>query len=654
MGRPSISERIAAVPLEPGVYLWKNAAGAVLYVGKAKQLRTRMRQYLTGRDERVKIPYMMEQVADFEYIVTASEHESLILEKNLINQYDPPFNVDYRDDKSYPYIALTKGDRFPALKYTREKHVPSTRYFGPYTDARAARQMIDLVRRIIPICSTRCAQWRELARKLDAARGGGHEAALATLKASGLGKPCFDYHVGLGPGPCCGACTEAEYADHAARIERFLSGNRHEFVAELDEEMRMAASELDFERAARLRRRIEVIETLEDKQRVTSAHDLDCDVVGFSREETITGVNVFVIREGSIIISNEFILDKGLDVPTDDLVETFLIRYYDEAGSIPHQVILAELPEDPDALAAWLTEKRASSHGAKVTLQVPRRGERKELLRMAEVNAMHALMRFKMSTRYDEERINQALLQLESALALPAPPLRVECFDISTIHGRHSVASMVVFSAGRGDRGQYRRFKMRLETDEANDVAMMREVISRRYAPERMADGRFGSRPDLIVVDGGKPQLNATRAQLAAMGLSDIPLVGLAKADEELFVTWDEAPVVLPSGSAGLYLVKSIRDEAHRFAITYHRELRGKAMTVSLLDTIDGVGPTRRKALLRQFGSLRALRTATLEEIAAVKGLPRPVAEAVFAELHSEHGDTEEQATGLNDDAGGE
>jgi len=633
----TIRERIDAVPLLPGCYEWKDAEGNILYVGKAKQLKNRMKQYVLGQDERAKIPLMMELVADFDYIVCNTETEALILEKNLIQQYHPPFNVDYRDDKSYPFIALTCGDRFPAIKYTREKHVSTTRYFGPYTDARAARRMVDVARRVIPLCSAQCAQWRQLARKLE----GADEATAAELERNGLDRPCFDSNVGLGPGPCCGGCTVEEYAENVERVARFLSGNRREFIDELDGEMRAAAADLDFERAARVKKRIETLESLKEHQRATLAHDLDGDVIGFYREETISAVNVFVVREGSIIISNDFVLDKGLDVPTEDLVEAFLLRYYDTATDIPHEVVLADLPENPETMEEWLTQKLASPHGAKVHLQVPQRGERHDLLKMAQVNAGHALMRFKMSTRYDEERINTALLQLESALALPTAPLRIECFDISTIHGRHSVASMVVFTSGRSNTSQYRRFKIRMDSPEANDVAMMREVFSRRYAPDRMADERFGARPDLIVVDGGKPQLNATRAQMAEMGLSDIPLVGLAKADEELFVTWDDEPVVLPSGSAALYLVKNVRDEAHRFAITYHRELRGKAMTVSILEDVPGLGPKRRKLLMRTFGSMKRLRAAGVDEIAAVPGIPRAVAEEVFATLH-EDADAEE------------
>lgn len=632
----SIRELVEAVPLDPGCYEWKDAAGQILYVGKAKQLRNRMMQYVTGQDERAKIPFMMEQVASFEYIVCTTETEALILEKNLIQQYHPPFNVDYRDDKSYPFIALTCGDRFPAIKYTRERHVPKTRYFGPYTDARAARRMADVVRRIIPICTASCAQWRQLGRKLDAADG---DEEVALIEKTGVDRVCFDHNVGLGPGPCCGACTEEEYARNVERVSRFLTGNRREFIGELEDEMHAAASALDFERAGRVKKRIEVLESLQDKQRAVLPYDVDDDVIGFFREETISAACVFVVREGCIIISNEFVLDKGLDVPTDDLVEAFLLRYYDSATDLPREVVLAMLPENPASMEEWLTEKLASPHGAKVCLKVPQRGERHDILRMAEVNARHALMRFKTAARYDEQRTNKALLQLESALALPVAPLRIECFDISTIHGRYSVASMVVFSGGRSNASQYRRFKIRMESPEANDVAMMREVFARRYAPDRMSDERFGARPDLIIVDGGKPQLNATRAQMAELGLSDIPLVGLAKADEELFVTWDDEPVVLPSGSEALYLVKNVRDEAHRFAITYHREIRGKSMTVSVLDEVAGLGPKRKKLLLKAFGSLKKLRAADVEQIAHVKGIPHAVAEETYATLHEQDGE---------------
>ncbi|MDR3052278.1 MAG: excinuclease ABC subunit UvrC [Coriobacteriales bacterium] len=646
---PSIKEQLAAVPQLPGVYLWKDASGAVLYVGKAKLLRNRMRQYANLQDERAMVPLMMEQVASFEYLVTASEHESLVLEKNFINQYNPPFNVDFKDDKSYPFIAITKGDLFPAIKYTREKPLVSSRYFGPYTDARAARMMIEVARRVVPICSASCVEWKRLKRRLEHGQGvedtgdkedsserdarQGDGAATSRPTSFSHDKPCFDYHVGLGPGPCAGACTPEQYAGNVRQVERFLSGHRREFLARIEDEMLSASAELDFERAARSKKRLDTLRSLEDRQHVVLSPTLNVDVIGFYREETITGVHLFTVREGVVIISNEFILDKGLDVSDGDLVGTFLLRYYEQATSIPREVVLATQLEDAAVIAGWLTTRLDSKRGAKVRLTVPSRGERHELLELAQRNAKHSLMRYKVRTRYDEERKNAALLQLESALALPAAPLRIECFDISTIHGKHSVASMVVFTAGGPDKAQYRRFKVRLDTGEANDFAMMSEVLGRRYAPERMADERFGKRPDLLIVDGGKPQLTAALDQLAALGL-DIPVAGLAKQDEELFVPWQERePVVLPSGSAALYLVKQIRDEAHRFAITYHRELRGKAMTASALDDVVGLGAKRKKLLLRAFGSLKHIRAASVDELAAIKGIPRAVAEEVCAVL---------------------
>ncbi len=618
---PNLAEQLKTVPREPGVYLWKDAAGGILYVGKAVDLRARMQQYVAGTDERVKIPMMMEQVRSFDYIVVANETESLVLEKNLIQQYHPPFNVDYRDDKSYPYIALTCGDAFPAIKVTREKRREGTRYFGPFTDARAARETVDAVRKIVPICLAQCAEHKALCRRLEAGR------------AAAEGKACFEFHIGKGAGPCCGAVAAEEYAPLVARVERFLSGRRGEFVGELEAEMRAAAAELDFERAGRVKKRLEAIEALCEKQKAVLAHAVDLDVVGFFREETIAGVHVFVVREGRIIRSNDFVLDKGMDVPEEDLVGQFLLRYYAETAELPHEVVLAQRlsEETRGPLEAWLTERLASRHGAKVRVKVPQRGEKAQLLEMAEVNARHALMRFKTRTRYDDERTNRALLQLESALALPAAPMRIECFDISTIHGNYSVASMVVFTDGKPDVGQYRRFKIRQDFGEANDFAMMSEVLARRYSPERMADERFGARPDLLVVDGGKPQLTAALQQLEALGL-DIPVCGLAKRDEEVFVPWaEEGPIVLPSGSPSLFLIKHVRDEAHRFAITFHRELRDKGMVASILDEVPGLGPKRKRALLRAFGSVKRMREATLEELAAVPGIPQQVAEDVFA-----------------------
>lgn len=622
---PSLAEQVAKVPTSPGCYLWKDAAGEVVYVGKAKNLRARMRQYVTLQDDREKIPLMMQVVRSFDYVVVGSEHEALVLERNLIAQYRPYFNVDFKDDKSYPYIAITESDVFPAIKYTRERHRKGTRYFGPYTDARAARETIDTLRKVVPICLATCAEWKRARRLLERDPD---SAAVANIMLAERCRPCFDYHVGRGPGVCAGMVDTVEYARNVRQVERFLRGQRSEIVGELTEQMRAAAADLDFERAGRLKARIDGLAALDDRQQVTFPTSVSLDLIGVYREETISCACVFVVREGRTVRSVEFVLDKGLDVPEEELVGGFLKRYYDETSDIPAEVDLPVDLEDAEVVAGWLAERR----GHAVRIHRPRRGEKRRLLDMASDNARHALMRYMVRTGYADDRTNKALLQLESALALDAPPMRIECFDISTLHGAFTVASMVVFTNGRPDKSQYRRFKVRMQLDEANDFASMEEVLGRRFAPERMADGRFGSRPDLLVVDGGKPQLTAAMGQLAELGL-DIPVCGLAKADEEVFVPWDDTPVVLPSGSPSLYLIKQVRDESHRFAITFHRELRDKAMTRSVLDEVPGIGPKRKRALLKRFGSLRRLREASEEEIAATPGVPADVAHALWCAL---------------------
>ena len=620
-----LAAEVARVPTEPGCYLWKDEAGTVIYVGKAKSLRARLRQYVTLTDDRAKIPLMMQVAQSFDYVVVGSEHEALVLERNLIAQYHPYFNVDFKDDKSYPYIAVTESDVFPAIKYTREKHRKGTRYFGPYTDARAARETIDTLRKVVPVCLATCVEWKRAKRLLEKDPS---QAAVANLMLAERCRPCFDYHVGRGPGVCAGMIDTVAYARNVSQVESFLQGNRSAIVGELTDQMREAAADLDFERAGRLKARLESLSALDVRQQVMFSSSVSLDLIGFYREETISCACVFVVREGRTVRSVEFVLDKGLDVGEEELAEGFVKRYYDETADIPAEVNLDCELADAELLEGWLSEKR----GHAVRLHRPQRGEKRHLLDMAAANARHALMRYMVRTGYADDRTNQALLQLESALALDAPPMRIECFDISTLHGSFTVASMVVFTNGRPDKSQYRRFKIREGFGEANDFASMSEVLGRRYAPERMADERFGARPDLLVVDGGKPQLTAAIEQLAQLGL-DIPCCGLAKADEEVFVPWDETPVVLPSGSPSLYLIKQVRDESHRFAITFHRELRDKAMTVSVLDDVEGVGPKRKRILMRRFGSLKRLRAATEEEIAATPGIPAEVAHAVFETL---------------------
>lgn len=658
-----LKEQINDVPMLPGVYLWKDKDGIVIYVGKAKALRARMRQYVNFDDDRAKIPMLVSQIDSFEYIVVENERESLILERNLIDQHKPFFNADLKDDKSYPYIALTTDCAFPSIKFTREKRRAGVKYFGPYTNSRAARNMIDVVRRVVPLCSANCAEWKRLQRQCSKAgsvacgRLSTHADLCARDQATAPAppafssqtvpelvegpstsqyiRPCFDASVGLAPGACCGKISREEYMENVGRAERFLNGERSEILHELRAEMQEAADNLDFERAKRLKERVDTIEALSDFQHVDFDPQTNIDVVGFWREETIAGVHVLIVREGKIVNSNEFILNKGLDVPFEDLQNNFLLKYYNMSDSVGREVVVRDCAEQlEEDFGEFLTEKLANKHGAKVHFVEPKRGEKLDLLQMAEINAKHTLLRHKVKSGYDDSRINDALLQLESALALPSPPHRIECFDISTNHGTYTVASMVVFTNGKPDKSQYRRFKIKAQLEEANDFLSMQEVMKRRYCAERMADERFGSKPDLIILDGGKPQLTAAVEMFRELGIDDISLCGLAKRDEEIFTTWnDEGPVVLPSGSASLYLVKSVRDEAHRFAITFHRELRRKGQTKSILDEVEGVGPKRKKAILKAFGGFKKLREATEQEIIDSRVVPEDVAKEIYLVL---------------------
>lgn len=623
---PRLKKLVQEAPTSPGCYLWKDANNKVLYVGKAKNLRARLLQYVNLDDTRPQIPRLMEQAKSFDYVVVDTEHEALVLEINLIQNYHPPFNIDLTDDKSYPFIAITTEDDFPALKYTREKHNPNTLYFGPYTDAHAARLAIDIVRKVCPLCVATCAEWKKCKRKLGRIKD--TQEALAEFAKDG--RPCFDYHVGKGPGVCTGAIDAPTYAEHVELAKQFLTGKHKPLIALLKKREQEAARALDFEKAARYKRREEIIEALDGEQKVYLAHTSDVDVCGIWREAGHAAAFIFCVREGRVVRTCEFILHKGAEAAKEELTSSFLAQYYTQTNDIPKLIDVSHLPSDTGALEKMLREK--SGHA--IHIAAPTRGERAKLLASATLNARHALMRYDFKTGYKDKQINRALQELETALALEKPPLRIECFDISTLHGAHTVGSMVVFERGRPNKAQYRRFKIHEDFGEANDIASMREVFYRRYAPSRMQDARFGQKPDLIIVDGGRPQMHAAQQALAELDL-DIAVVGLAKADEELFVTYQKAPVILPQGAQSLYLVKQIRDEAHRFAITYHRLLRSKAMTLSILDEIPGIGPKRKRALIKQFGSIKKLKQASKEEIEQVEGISPELAATIHTYLQA-------------------
>jgi excinuclease ABC subunit C len=603
----SLKEQLARVPDAPGVYLWKDAAGEVLYVGKAKSLARRMASYLS-RDVGTRISLMVAQATSFDFIVTANEVESLILECTLIKRHRPPFNVRYRDDKSYPFIAVTTGDTFPRIHFTREKHKPDTRYFGPYTDARAARATIETLKRVFPLRTCR-----------------GEEPG------RGSGSPCLSYHIERCLGPCVGAVTPEAYGEVVGQVSRFLSGKERQVREELERSMREAAGRLDFERAARLRNRVRAADSVLAKQKVVGARSLDLDVVGVASEPGIAAVQLMSVRRGVLVASDAFILDKGDEMEPDELLEGWMLAHYSEASHVPREFVSAVAPRGQEALEAWLTALRGGR--GKVRLTVARRGDRLRMRELADENARQSLIRFMTRTRFEEDKANEALSQLRDALQMPSAPFRIECYDISNISGKQAVGSMVVFTGGFASKKEYRRFRIRLP-GEPNDVAMTAEVLRRRF--KRHAEqptGRFATLvPDLVIVDGGLPQLGAARQVMGELGIDDVALAALAKKNEELYVPDRAAPVRLAPASAGLHLLQRIRDEAHRFAVEYHRELRGKAMTRSALDDIAGVGPVTRKKLLRHFSSMAKMRAATVDELRAAR-VTRPQAEAVHDRL---------------------
>lgn len=602
------------MPDAPGVYLWKDADGSVLYVGKANSLAKRMGQYLS-RDIGARIALMMAQARGFDYVVTANEVESLVLECTLIKEHRPPFNVRYRDDKSYPFIAVTTGDSYPRIAYTREKHNSDTRYFGPYTDAKAARDTIETLRRVFPVRTCR-----------------GHEPGKST------GSPCLLYHIQRCLGPCIDAVDEEEYGVVVKQVCRFLEGKERQVLDELGREMKRASDGLEFERAARIRNRIKAAEHVLARQKVVSGKGQDMDLVGVATVEGAAAVQVFAVRSGVLVSSDAFILDKGDELELEELLEGWMLTHYSEASHIPREVVLGAALGETPTLEEWLTRLRAEtavgSRGGKVRVVVPARGDKAKLRAFADENAKQSLVKFMARTRFEEEKANAGLREVMEALDLAGPPFRIECFDISNIMGKQAVGSMVVFVNGLAAKKQYRRFRVRLP-QEPNDVAMMAEVLRRRFKrhPQQVTSRFANAEPDLVVVDGGLPQLHAAEAVFAELSIENVALAALAKRQEELFVAGSDVPARLEDGSEGLHLIQRVRDEAHRFAISYHRDLRSKAMTRSVLDDIPGVGPKTRRALLRHFGSLGRIRAAGVTELKKA-GITGPQAEAVYERLH--------------------
>ncbi|HZD60076.1 MAG TPA: excinuclease ABC subunit UvrC, partial [Anaerolineae bacterium] len=549
INKARLVEQLKSVPTRPGVYIYRGLDGAVIYVGKAKSLRNRMRSYFQSGDSTPKTRALVERIADFEFYVTDNEIEALVLECNLIKKHRPTFNVSYRDDKSYPYLAITWQDDFPRIMITREHHRRGTKYHGPYTSVQAVRETFDTLRRIFP--------FRTCKRRAP---------------GKSTGSPCLNYHIKRCMGPCIGAVSKEEYRAMMEKVELFLEGHPEPVIKQLEAEMQGAAANLEFERAARVRDRLEAARLVLQKQKIVSEAGEDYDVVGVSIDGSLGCINLSIVRDGKLIGSENFILDRGES--DEDMLGPFIKQHYISSTAVPPQILVPVEVEESELIEAWLTGKR----GTKVSLRVPQRGDKRELIDMAAANAQHALAMSIIKHSWEKESSTVALEALASVLSLPASPSRIECFDISTIQGHSSVGSMIVFKDGRASKDDYRKFRVRYDGG-VNDYAMMHEVVRRRleYLKDKF-DPAFTSRPDLIIVDGGKSQLSAAILAMQETGLDGIPIIGLAKREEAIYMPGIAEPIVLDRGSAALKLVQRIRDEAHRYAITYHRKLRGKAM----------------------------------------------------------------------------
>jgi len=622
MARRQLSDHLKGIldtlPHKPGCYIMKDSQGTVIYVGKAINLRHRVRSYFqAGHNQHPRTVQMVSHITDIQWIVVGSELEALILEMNLIKKHRPHYNVRLKDDKRYPYIKVHWNDPFPTVTVTRQLDQDGSRYFGPYTSVWAVHQTLDLLRHIFPYLS--CD--REITGKDERA--------------------CLYYDIKLCTAPCIGKIDQAGYRQMMADLCEFLDGRTDKIVVRLRSEMEQAAEDLRFERAAALRDQIKAIETVVERQKVLSSDYIDSDVLALARSDGEACVQVFFIRGGKLIGRDYFLLEGAAESTDATVMAEFLKQFYSAASAVPPQVLLPNEVEEANIIRQWLSQRREDH---KVEIIVPREGANQDLIQLAAENAAETLHALQAQWQVDTHRQEQALAELQAALGLSKPIGRIECYDISNTQGTASVGSMVVFEQGVPSKSLYRRFNIRTVVG-PDDFASMEEVLTRRLgrwkaaqeagaAPGKKPDLAFAVLPDLLMVDGGKGQLGRAVKVLAEFGLLDkLPVVGLAKQNEELFLPHRPDPVILPRTSQGLYLVQRVRDEAHRFAITAHRNRRAKQGLASRLDVIPGIGPARRKALLTKFGSIEKIRDATLEELTSVSGINLALAQSIKAGL---------------------
>ncbi|MCX7925511.1 MAG: excinuclease ABC subunit UvrC [Fimbriimonadales bacterium] len=598
-----LQAKLKTLPRQSGCYIFKDAQGAVLYVGKAVNLRQRVRSYFQKSAQHTpKTARMVRKIADLEWIVTDTELEALILECNLIKRHRPPYNVLLRDDKSYPYLCLTTGERFPRLLVTRRVRRDGNRYFGPFANSGAVWSTHQLLHRTFPLIP--CGKvWDGTPKQ----------------------RPCLYYHMGRCLAPCAGLASPDEYRQIVQQVALFLEGKGDDLIKQLTAQMEQAAENLEFERAAKLRDQIHALQEVLQRQKVAQPDGVNEDVIALVKDERGACVQMFFIRNGKLLGQRSFFLSEGAEENPNAIMNEFLKQYYQDAPEVPERILLPYEITEAQIIAQWLRQKRGSS----VEIRVPHRGEDAQLVEMAAHNAELALQSLRQELELHHEWLETALLELQEALNLPKPPQRIEAFDISNIQGIAPVGSMVVFEGGQPKKSEYRRFRIKWHPESPDDFAMMKEVITRRLREALSGDEKWRVLPDLMLIDGGKGQLNAALEAIHALGF-EIPAVGLAKRHELITLPDAEEPLELPRHSKALQLLQRVRDEAHRFAVSYHRKLRDQRAFKSPLDEIPGVGPRRKKMLLRLFGSIDRIREASLEELASVPTMTRKLAQQVL------------------------
>ncbi len=606
-----ITEQLNQLPSSPGVYLMKDSAGSILYVGKAANLHHRVRSYFgAGQKLPLKLQRMVAQVSDFEFFITGTEQEALILECNLIKRFRPYFNVRLRDDKAFPYLKINLDEDWPGVHFTRRLEENGGHYFGPFTSAKSLRQTMKLIRKIFP--------FRTCVKPITGTDS----------------RPCLQYHIHRCLGPCIGVVSKEEYAEVMKQVILFLEGKQEAVIQGLESKMREAAEGLDFEKAAQTRDQVQAIKEVIEGQRIATTISGEQDVIAFASDKDQACVQVFFIRSNKLIGRESFMLEGTRSEEPGQIMSSFIKQFYGSVHYIPPLLLLQYPVEDRATIEDWLQSKR----GAKVDIQVPIRGNKKQLVKIVTENAEQGLQQIRIKQLAAPSALTAALAETERELFLPRLPSRMEGYDISSIQGKEAVGSMVVFEQGKPKPSHYRRFKIKTVFG-VNDYAMLQEVLRRRFkhATARSSDtstpDTWAVLPDFVLIDGGKGQLSAALSVMKEMGVESVPVASLAKENEEIFIPGKKEAIVLPGSSPGLQLLQRLRDEAHRFALGYHQKIRRKATFASSLDTIPGIGPKRKRALLKQFGSVRAIRNASIEELTAARGMTHGLAKRIKEHL---------------------